>query len=83
MAGRIPIQASLALIAISSASLFGTDDPGQTWRSISRALKSQYISDPTAEVGPCVHGIAMHRSGQGVLLMQTVPGCGRRSLAPR
>jgi photosystem II stability/assembly factor-like uncharacterized protein len=56
--------------AISSAGVFRTDDAGQTWRSINRGLKSQYIPDPTAEVGHCVHRIAMHRSGQGVLFMQ-------------
>ena len=43
---------------------------GKTWRPINRGLHSQYIPDPTAEVGHCVHHIAMHRSRPGVLFMQ-------------
>jgi len=56
--------------AISAAGVFRTDDAGQTWRPINRGLTSQYIPDPNAEVGHCVHRIAMHRSGRGVLFMQ-------------
>jgi BNR/Asp-box repeat len=57
-------------IAISAAGAFRTDDGGQTWRPINRGLRSQYIPDPTAEVGHCVHRIAMHRSRPSVLFMQ-------------
>jgi photosystem II stability/assembly factor-like uncharacterized protein len=56
--------------AISAAGAFRTDDAGQTWRPINRGLKSQYIPDPNAEVGHCVHRIAMHPSRPGVLFMQ-------------
>ena len=47
-------------IAISAAGAFRTDDAGKTWRPINRGLRSEYIPDPTAEVGHCVHRIAMH-----------------------
>jgi photosystem II stability/assembly factor-like uncharacterized protein len=57
-------------IAISAAGAFRTDDAGKTWRPINRGLHSQYIPDPTAEVGHCVHRIAMHRSRPNVLFMQ-------------
>jgi photosystem II stability/assembly factor-like uncharacterized protein len=57
-------------IAISSAGAFRTDDAGKTWRPINRGLRSQYIPDPTAEVGHCVHRIAMHRLRPDVLFMQ-------------
>ncbi|MGH9352743.1 MAG: WD40/YVTN/BNR-like repeat-containing protein, partial [Terriglobia bacterium] len=57
-------------IAISAAGAFRTDDGGKTWKPINRGLKSQYIPDPNAEVGHCVHHIAMHRSRPGVLFMQ-------------
>src|SRR2546423_14544416 len=49
-------------IAISAAGTFRTDDGGQTWKPINRGLHSQYIPDPNAEVGHCVHRIAMHRT---------------------
>ena len=58
-------------IAISAAGTFRTDDGGKTWRAINRGLKSQYeLPDPDAEVGHCVHRIAMHPTRPNVLFMQ-------------
>ncbi len=56
--------------AISAAGTFRSDDAGETWRPVNRGLKSEGIPDPTAEVGHCVHRIAMHPSRPGVLFMQ-------------
>ncbi|MGC1998923.1 MAG: hypothetical protein WA658_03655 [Candidatus Acidiferrales bacterium] len=57
-------------IAISAAGAFRTDDGGKTWKPINLGLKSNTIPDGTAEVGHCVHRIAMHRSRPDVLFMQ-------------
>ncbi len=57
-------------IAISSAGAFRTDDGGDTWQPINRGLRSEYIPDPAAEVGHCVHHIAMHTARPQVLFMQ-------------
>ncbi len=57
-------------IAISAAGAFRTDDDGKTWKPINRGLHSNYIPDPDAEVGHCVHRIAMHPSKPDVLYMQ-------------
>jgi photosystem II stability/assembly factor-like uncharacterized protein len=57
-------------IAISAAGAFRTDDGGATWKPINRGLHSNYIPNPTAEVGHCVHHIAMHPRRPGVLFMQ-------------
>ena len=57
-------------VAISSAGAFRSDDAGQSWKPITKGLHSQYIPDPTAEVGHCVHRIAQHRSRPNVLFMQ-------------
>jgi photosystem II stability/assembly factor-like uncharacterized protein len=57
-------------IAISAAGAFRTDDGGKTWRPINRGLKSQGIPDPDAEVGHCVHHMAIHPSRPGTLFMQ-------------
>jgi len=56
--------------AISAAGAFRTDDGGKTWKPINRGLRSQYIPDPNAEIGHCVHHVAMHPSRPGVLFMQ-------------
>ncbi|HMU54712.1 MAG TPA: exo-alpha-sialidase [Nitrospira sp.] len=58
-------------IAVSAAGAFRTEDGGKTWRAVNRGLKSQYeLPDPDADVGHCVHRIAMHRSRPNVLYMQ-------------
>ncbi|HEY6465125.1 MAG TPA: hypothetical protein VIY69_03985 [Candidatus Acidoferrales bacterium] len=57
-------------IAISAAGAFRTDDGGKSWKPINRGLFSQYIPDPHAEVGHCVHHVAMHKSRPNVLFMQ-------------
>ena len=57
-------------IAISAAGAFRTDDGGKRWKPINQGLVSQYIPDPTAEVGHCVHHVAMHKSRPNVLYMQ-------------
>jgi photosystem II stability/assembly factor-like uncharacterized protein len=57
-------------IAISAAGAFRTDDGGANWKPINRGLRSQYIPDLDAEVGHCVHHIAMNPKRPGVLFMQ-------------
>jgi photosystem II stability/assembly factor-like uncharacterized protein len=58
------------VVAISAAGAFRSDDAGKTWRAINRGLRSDQLPDPTAEVGHCVHRVAMHRSRPGILFMQ-------------
>ena len=65
-----PSNPERIFIAISAAGAFRTDDGGKTWKPINRGLRSQYIPDPNAEIGHCVHHVAMHRSRPGVLFMQ-------------
>ena len=57
-------------VAISAAGAFRTDDGGETWRPINQGLRSAHIPDPTAEVGHCVHRIAMHPARKETLFMQ-------------
>jgi photosystem II stability/assembly factor-like uncharacterized protein len=65
-----PTNPQRIYIAISAAGAFRTDDGGQSWTPINQGLRSQYIPDPTAEVGHCVHRIALHPSRPDVLFMQ-------------
>jgi photosystem II stability/assembly factor-like uncharacterized protein len=65
-----PSNPQRMFIAISAAGAFRTDDGGKTWKPINQGLRSQYIPDPNAEIGHCVHHVAMHSSRPGVLFMQ-------------
>ena len=57
--------------AISAAGAFRSDDGGQSWKPATSGLQSQYeLPDPNAEVGHCVHNIAMHPARPNVLFMQ-------------
>ncbi|MFZ0631008.1 MAG: exo-alpha-sialidase [Acidobacteriaceae bacterium] len=57
-------------IAISAAGAFRTDDGGRSWKPINKGLRSQFMPDQDAEVGHCVHHIAMSPNRPGVLFMQ-------------
>jgi photosystem II stability/assembly factor-like uncharacterized protein len=65
-----PSDAQRMFIAISAAGAFRSDDGGASWKAINQGLRSQHIPDPTAEVGHCVHRIAMHPSRPRTLFMQ-------------
>ena len=65
-----PTNPQRMYIAISAAGAFRSDDAGKTWKPINKGLQSQYIPDPDAEVGHCVHRIAMHRARPNTLYMQ-------------
>jgi photosystem II stability/assembly factor-like uncharacterized protein len=57
-------------VAISAAGAFRSDNGGETWKPITKGLFSKMLPDPTAEVGHCVHRIAMHPSRPKTLFMQ-------------
>lgn len=65
-----PTNPQRIFIAISAAGAFRTDDGGATWTPINQGLKSEYIPDPNADVGHCVHRIALHPSRPDTLFMQ-------------
>jgi photosystem II stability/assembly factor-like uncharacterized protein len=65
-----PRDENRIFVAISAAGTFRSDDAGATWRPMNRGLRSGQIPDPDAEVGHCVHHIAMHPSNPDVLFMQ-------------
>jgi len=66
-----PSDPSRIYIAISAAGVFRSDDAGKTWRPMNSGLKSQgELPDPEAEVGHCVHRIAMNPARPDVLFMQ-------------
>ncbi|MGI9000509.1 MAG: WD40/YVTN/BNR-like repeat-containing protein [Pseudonocardia sp.] len=65
-----PSDPGRMFVAISAAGTFRTDDTGKTWRPVNHGLQSDGIPDPNAEVGHCVHNLAMHPARPDVLFMQ-------------
>jgi hypothetical protein len=56
--------------AISAAGVFRSEDGAASWQPVNRGLHSEGIPDGDAEVGHCVHRIALHQSRPDVLFMQ-------------
>jgi len=65
-----PADQDRMYVAISAAGAFRTDDAGASWLPINRGLRSGQIPDEDAEVGHCVHRLAMHPSRPDTLFMQ-------------
>jgi photosystem II stability/assembly factor-like uncharacterized protein len=66
-----PRDANRMYVAISAAGAFRTDDGGKIWKPINRGLNSgNELPDAAAEVGHCVHNIALHPSRPNILFMQ-------------
>jgi photosystem II stability/assembly factor-like uncharacterized protein len=65
-----PTNKDRIVCAISAAGAFRSNDSGATWTPINRGLVSDYIPNPTAEVGHCVHRIAIHPSNPDTMFMQ-------------
>jgi|SRR5579875_689659 len=57
-------------VAISAAGVFRTADGGSTWQPANNGLRSEFLPEPEADVGHCVHRIARHPSRPDVLFMQ-------------
>jgi photosystem II stability/assembly factor-like uncharacterized protein len=65
-----PANPSRMVVAISAAGAFRSDDGGETWTVATRGLRSDFLPDPEAAVGHCVHKVAMHPSRPDTLFMQ-------------
>ncbi|MCW2526993.1 MAG: hypothetical protein JWM76_1853 [Pseudonocardiales bacterium] len=65
-----PIDPDRIFVAISAAGVFRTGDGGTTWQPVNQGLLSDGIPSPAAEVGHCVHNLAMHPTRPQTLFMQ-------------
>jgi photosystem II stability/assembly factor-like uncharacterized protein len=65
-----PTNPQRIFIAISAAGAFRSEDGGQTWKPINRGLKSNFMPNPEAEIGHCVHRIAQNGKRPNTLFMQ-------------
>jgi hypothetical protein len=58
------------VVAISAAGAFRSDDGGESWVVATGGLSSNFLPEPEAEVGHCIHKLAMHPSRPDTLFMQ-------------
>jgi len=65
-----PSEPQVLYAGVAPAALFRSDDGGKSWKPINKGLKSQYIPNPEAEVGHCVHRIAQPKARPDLLYMQ-------------
>ncbi len=66
----LPQDDSRMLVAISAAGVFATEDGGESWRPANDGLRSEFMPEPEAEVGHCVHKLAAHPERPEVVFMQ-------------
>jgi len=57
-------------VAISAAGAFRSEDGGESWHLATGGLRSEFLPDPEAPVGHCVHNLAMHPSRPETVFMQ-------------
>jgi photosystem II stability/assembly factor-like uncharacterized protein len=57
-------------VAISAAGVFRSDDGGATWAVATGGLRSNFLPEPDAPIGHCVHRLAMHPSRPDTVFMQ-------------
>jgi photosystem II stability/assembly factor-like uncharacterized protein len=65
-----PAHSGRIYTAISAAGAFRSDDDGATWMPINKGLRSAHMPDDDAEVGHCVHRIALDPARPQTLYMQ-------------
>ncbi len=58
------------LVAISSAGVLASEDGGTSWELATTGLRSDFLPDPEAEVGHCVHKLARHPGRPDRVYMQ-------------
>jgi photosystem II stability/assembly factor-like uncharacterized protein len=66
----IQVTPDALYIAISAAGAFRSDDRGATWTPINRGIAAEFLPDPAAEVGHCVHKLLAHPGREGRLWQQ-------------
>lgn len=57
-------------VAISAAGVFRSDDAGESWQVKNKNLTSNFLPDPTAEIGHCIHKLSIHPAKPDVIYMQ-------------
>ncbi len=65
-----PTDEQRIFVAISAAGVFRSDNGGTGWLAVNKGLRSEGIPDPDADVGHCVHNLAMHPARPDTLYMQ-------------
>jgi hypothetical protein len=65
-----PADTRRMLVAISAAGAFRTEDGGETWAIATGGLRSNFLPDPEAALGHCVHNLAMHPDRPDTVFMQ-------------
>lgn len=65
-----PADPDRLYVAISAAGAFRTDDGGASWKVATGGLRSEFLPDPDAPIGHCVHKMAIHPSRPDTVFMQ-------------
>ncbi len=65
-----PANTQRMYVAISAAGAFRSDDAGESWHVATKGLSSEFLPEPEAPIGHCVHKLAMHPAHPDTVFMQ-------------
>ena len=57
-------------VGISAAGVFRSDDAGQTWKTVNRGTRAEFLPDKLPEYGQCVHKLLMADAKASLLFQQ-------------
>jgi photosystem II stability/assembly factor-like uncharacterized protein len=65
-----PTDPNRLYVAVSAGGAYRSDDAGGSWRPINRGVQADFLPDPNAETGHCVHKMVLHPARPNVLFQQ-------------
>ena len=68
-------------VGISAVGVFGTDDGGQSWRTMNQGIRADFLPDRYPEFGQCPHKVLAHKARPEVLFQQNYCGVFRSDSA--
>ena len=65
-----PVSSRRLYVALSAGGCYRSDDEGDTWKTINRGVRADFLPDPLPDSGQCVHCLRAHPAVSGRLFQQ-------------
>ena len=65
-----PSRTDRMWVGISAVGVFGTEDGGETWETMNKGVRADFLPDKFPEFGQCTHKLLAHKARPEVLYQQ-------------